>query len=785
MSRSLAAFFCFMLINAPFASGQVKKANLTRKPVVPQSLVGGLWHTEGSFQSILMLKNVLEIAPLKVTPVLYMADGTEYILPAVDLDVSGVATVNINQALQDAPSQIQSHMSTFGSAGVRYSWSWPGAVLASVQSTDDVRSLTYITHLRVEMNKTQTASSVPPTQVLDGIWWKETPGIGGFLGLTNTSSRTVSAEVEVFDSQEKHASHSTFEIASHSTEMLDLGKNISQLPVSTTLGGIRISYAGLKNDIVADGGLQDEKKGYSIGILLTVKDPQPGPGLKLPSGTISYASPGVMIGSQNPEMQFPQSTQFIPYVILRNTASRNLSVALKATYLSGPTPVDVPLGNILLSSEEVRRLDVMALLEKSGHAGLNGYLNLETTFTGDVRNLLIASGSFDQTGTYVFAVNPVVEQKTTSKIICYWNTIGDTDTMVSLWNFSKQDEDLTLRLYHRQGHYDLPIHLNANASTIMNVATLIREQKPDASGNIIPSDVTEGSATLMGPHDSFDDIYVVTSASIFNVRTATCGPDCSTCTGVEEFFFDPDPSSIAKGLTQQFSVTVIMTSGTSSNAAPLSSWTSNNTSIATVSNSSPNVGRATAMTPGSTSLSFFFEDAPGGPPFCDGAYCEIAQIQGDPPVTVQIPTSASDTKAAKVTYTGNNVIECDGTNEGAGWGYSRCVTYQLLDQNTPAKPIEGGNYTAQETFTLVSANVPFTPHNQNNPLNADGVFLDFLGLTTTKSPGPTSGQFIIEMQSITILDNNTGTTYPIRKNCLNFQYNDVTLKDITAGGTCP
>jgi hypothetical protein len=65
------------------------------------------------------------------------------------------------------------------------------------------------------------------------------------------------------------------------------------------------------------------------------------------------------------------------------------------------------------------------------------------------------------------------------------------------------------------------------------------------------------------------------------------------------------------------------------------------------------------------------------------------------------------------------------------------------------------------------------------------VFQDFLALVGSKSPGPQSGQFIIETQSITILDNNTGKTYPVRRNCLNFQYNSVALKDITTGGTCP
>lgn len=61
----------------PFNSPQYKT------PLSPQQLEGGYWRTDVSFAPVLHITNILVTGSLRVTPVLYMADGTEYALPAV------------------------------------------------------------------------------------------------------------------------------------------------------------------------------------------------------------------------------------------------------------------------------------------------------------------------------------------------------------------------------------------------------------------------------------------------------------------------------------------------------------------------------------------------------------------------------------------------------------------------------------------------------------------------------------------------------------------------------
>src|SRR5216684_2521379 len=70
---------------------QPKRSQVPATKASPQAnktytMYSGLWRTDGAFVSTAHIKNVLITAPLAVTPILYMADGTEYDLPALQLD---------------------------------------------------------------------------------------------------------------------------------------------------------------------------------------------------------------------------------------------------------------------------------------------------------------------------------------------------------------------------------------------------------------------------------------------------------------------------------------------------------------------------------------------------------------------------------------------------------------------------------------------------------------------------------------------------------------------------
>ena len=188
-------------------------------PSLPQELDGAVWRTDGGFQASIRITNILQTANLQVTPVLFMEDGTEYVLPVVELKPTGVATVSINDALTHAPPEIAGHVSTFGSAALRFKWGWSSAVTGSIRSLDAARSLTSSNSFHTSMatdaatlarrssgkhrviSRQKPRDMNPKTVTLESLWWKRVPEDGGFVALTNRSGDQLVATLKVFGSR--------------------------------------------------------------------------------------------------------------------------------------------------------------------------------------------------------------------------------------------------------------------------------------------------------------------------------------------------------------------------------------------------------------------------------------------------------------------------------------------------------------------------------------------------------------------------------------------------------
>src|SRR5205814_3333491 len=157
-------------------------------------------------------------------------------------------------------------------------------------------------------------------------------------------------------------------------------------------------------------------------------------------------------------------TAFSPYQVLRNTTEKPLDVSLQVNYMTGmqgSTPVTKNLPTQHLAPSESRQLDLQGPLTTAGLKNFNGSINLLVSFTGKEGDLVLASGSVDQTGTYVFEVEPQGVASSRSKYANYWGVANGNDTMYSLWNPSDTAEDIVATFYYGDGSgkYTLPVHL--------------------------------------------------------------------------------------------------------------------------------------------------------------------------------------------------------------------------------------------------------------------------------------------------------------------------------------
>jgi len=728
-------------------------------PNTPQGTEGGFWKVDGSFEPILRLKNDLLKQSLSVTPILYFADGTPYPLSPVLLDPAGVAQVNIRMALQSVPPNIQSHLSNYGMAGISYQWSWP-AVIATIQNIDEVASLTTNSSFHSDVRMVHATPEVSHAQVIRGQWWLPTANADGFVALENTSLTPKQASVQFLGHTGSSLATQQVALASHSTALIKLSTALGNAHGTETFGGVEIDYTGPDQGVLAYAGIEDNTVGYSASPLLIESHLDP----SRPVHQVTLSAPGLKLGTAAPGMLFPAESYFKPYAYLHNVSANPLQVTLSLVSPgSGGAPQTYALGQVSLQAGQTSTFDFESQFS-SANPLPDGSGHLTASFQGRDGDLQISAGSVDQTQSYVFEVNPSQQADTASRTLCFWSIEADNDSTITVWNYKATAQDLVLTLYYFHGQYAIPIHLGPLETYNLDMRSLVNSRAPDPSGAVIPSNVTaeSGSAVLSGKGGETDTISVAVSASVFNVRNATCNDLCYQCNGATEVAFDPGSYAEAVGGTAQAQVQVTWNSGDVYTNPSNTTWSIGNSAIATVNTS----GLLTGQEVGQTGVSFYLDDYPMYAVSCSGYMpCPSGNPGGGGQDTVQTPTSL------KLVSTPPTILQ-QGTGLQHGcppgnYGIAIDVDYQVLDQT--GAPIASANMEPQELLTGGTAYTDIGGPQPNYPQSAkftraDGTFDDVPVEKCPPVPVTTLTQF--ETQSIQILMN--GTAYPVRTNTYSY-----------------
>jgi hypothetical protein len=556
------------------------------------ALYCGLWRVDNGFVSKIHIKNALIVGPLTVLPVLYMADGTQYELQPVQVPTAGTSQINVNDALSYAPPAIAAHLSEYGSAALYYQYKNPGHLLAFAEIINLQGSLIFTTP------SAGLDEGAAGPQTLEALWWRHNPQVGGFVALSNVTSSPIQVSLQPAGSLGTQVASTAITLQGHTTRMLDLDSLAWGLPqAENQAGGLRVEYSGKKRAIVATGGLVNEGIGYSTDIPFWYHDLDP-TSAPVP---ITYASVGLMVGQPQGGMGFPASLRFTPYAVLENTTAQPLTVTASLNYMPGGSPATLPLPVQQLKPQETRTLDLRSMLAKLGLGGFNGDVNLTFSFTGHGGDLVIATGSVDQTGNFVFPVPAEGISQSLGKAIGHWTVANGVDTMYSLWNPTNTDQDFVVTLHYGDGsgQYVMPLHLPARASTSIDIGMLIAMGQPDANGNLIPNYIQEGSAVFSNPKGRAEWMTVAVCGAFYNPRKATCGTYWVNCYGYSGPEVALNPFSVAVGNTTQLHAYLTYADGTVGEFTSGSTWHSGNTTVATVGGST---GIVTGVSPGSVGI---------------------------------------------------------------------------------------------------------------------------------------------------------------------------------------
>lgn len=566
------------------------------KPATLRSMVGGLWMIDANFKSSIYLRNNINTASITAIPILYLSNGTKYVLPKVDLDPSGVAVLSVNNALRD--KGIAPFASLSGYVEVQYT-SFYDPICVVVNNVDTEHSLMFTSSLRPLSRLTHPAEAgAPRNHVVDGMWWKEEASVSGFVALSNITAQPIVATVQVTDEGSKSLGEHTITVTPHGTKIV----NLPELQTSAGAnGGLHIVYLGAEDSLAINGHLQDPSTGYSATMPFRTAPP---PTEKVKSS--SFSELGLMTGVADPMMSFPVGTEFTPFSVIRNIASEAVTVRPNIWWMQGGKPVSAQLKWITLAPFQTLDLNMKSLLSAAGLGAFNGSVSVILDLEGKPHSLLMASGSVDRTKTYVFQVLPRTIEESASKSISYWSTGNGEDTMVNLWNPADEAQDFIFTLFYSGGHYDLPVHLDPRASRTFNISEIIENQLPDTHGNTVPATVHEGSARIAGTQSERQHILVAIDAGTYSVRKGTCSYYCIDCDGYVDAFIGIAPFGVSKGGAHQLDVYAYWDGGGSASSLGAgSTWSSSNNNVATVSG-----GKVTGVAQGSITISGVADDEP-------------------------------------------------------------------------------------------------------------------------------------------------------------------------------
>jgi hypothetical protein len=712
---SILRVFFFTLLVALGALAQQPKVLAPHKLVMPKitpnpnwrfpaptqrSMVGGPWMIDANFKSTVYLKNDVRNAAITATPIIYLSNGKRYALPDVKLGPAGIAVINVNDEL--SKQGVASWANLSGYVEIDYMWAWD-ALCVTVQDVDTAHSLIFTYGFHPGPSGTQSSSeNAQQNQTLEGMWWKQESNVAGFVTLSNMLPQAVSAKLRVSDNKGTSLGQHSVVISPHGTKLVRL--NEMQFGASAE-GSLTVNYSGPEGGLIVNGGLKDPNTGYSANLHFWTP---PSPGTKSPTG--AYGELGLMAGAADPMMSFPARTVFTPYSIVRNATDQPIGITPVLWWMEAGAPRSARLKRLTLLPQVTQRLPVEAMLVQAGLANFNGSFNLILEADTKPRELLMASGSVDQTNTYVFEVPAQGIAESASKSLSYWSTGKGDDTMITLWNPADEAQDFVFTLFFTGGSYKYPVSLAPRATRNFNISEIIHSQVPDVDGNVIPPTVHEGNAQIAGARDESEHILIGMAAGTYNVQKATCGYYCLTCDGFTGGYAVFDPFAVGVGATTQEHHILHRNTGSTYDASSVSNWSSSNNSIASVANP----GNVNGVSVGTfTVTAVTTEDEPIYDPY----HC-------NPDPTCLPPREFSSTGGGTttplITSIDPNPVMIGSTNqtvtiEGSGFGTSPTV-------NLPSGLTSGGQGSTDTKIVLTGVSVAnsATVGNTNVTVTADG-----------------------------------------------------------------
>jgi hypothetical protein len=492
-------------------------------------------------------------------------------------------------------------------------------------------------------------------------------------------------------------------------------------PSEAPEGGITIVQRGGVPKLIAQGKILDSVTGFSTT-------------LHFPSPELQHASAlhavGIPMGTPSKDSPFAGMGYFTPHVVLRNLTAKSQTVTLTAEYpsapgwdstedrISHPTPgtkssEDSPppappdpskftgqtaLAPIVLpgySTEDVALDSILGELTEP-----TPYASIRIQYSGAPDSVVTEVSSVEQNK------DLVVDSKLQNEGNGWagsganpWHLDDETESIVLLTDMADKPARIGFDVWAEGTHYYLTnLKLNPHETRAINLRSLRDRQQRDFRGSKIPAGATDGTVMWI----RLDNVRVMGRVAVISHHGGVASSyDCCICqcpANDVSLTVTPGSAVLFPQQTSQLTATDAKVNCNGvysySNWTNSVSWSSDTASVATVNST----GMVTAVGTSSTYSTNITAGTVGytyswNPVQRD---CESSgfSLQGSATVTVPVPTSLKvlSTSVLATGTTGNY-----GCLPSANDGIMIDVDYQVLDQETPAQPVQSSNMIPHET----------------------------------------------------------------------------------------
>jgi len=630
MSASRSAFLLVLPFIIAFSAAKAQHSAPAQHPVAgPQETFAPYWTSEPGRESELQLKNNLASGSLAVTPVLRLADGTEFSLDPVTIASNAAVSVPVNQVLLKKFPSLLNQPGAYGSVVFRFTSFNAGNLYALVSVQKQGEPIGFHFDAYPPSDHERAGSR-------EGIWWQPRRGMKDLLVIANGSAKTLRGTLWLSDAAGKRWS-SPLTLAPYQTQRLPVGTLVRRAGLSGSYGGIAFEIPASAQAIDSVHMLYDERSGFSA--LMKMVDRNPAATLRERTGADNKPwtlwAPMLPLSAPDAAAGFPAGTVLQPTIFVRNTTAKKLAAGITLTWRGDSGKGRVKLPELSLAPFETRQIQVGAMQKQLGIPSDAHWALVTLTTSAMPDELIVMASSYDVTARYGMQ-SPIFSGVGDHFMGGEWHADTTHNMLMAITNGGTRATDALLTLYYNNGKdkYEMQRTIQPGDQMWLNFADLIHRRVADRKGRILPADLTSGTYDLRDLNPGRGGQLIGSELALDTTLGQQAQPNILRCCGYEDPGFDPDIEEILFTQNGPLDVQALDCNGWEVDISfDFNNWWSGDDSVAQVTYKNA-YGAGQGSTNGYAS---------GWVTVGNAGYCTVVPVQVQVPIYVDCPGSASTT----------------------------------------------------------------------------------------------------------------------------------------------